>query len=65
MLSSPQRRFTSPSSTPARVIVRSDEAVISQWLLDQSTQVRRPAGSRRSRSAVNRPLRSRQAAQRA
>jgi len=46
------------------VIVRSDEAVISQWLLDQSTQVRRPAGSRRSRSSsMTRPLRNRQAAQ--
>jgi hypothetical protein len=56
------RRSLSPT-TPARVRVRADEAVINQWLLDQSTPVRRPAGTRRVRPAATQPLRTRQAAE--
>jgi len=58
---SPQRSLS--PNTPAHVRVRADEAVINQWLLDQSTPVRRPTGSRRVRPAATRPLRTRQAAE--
>jgi len=58
---SPQRSL-SPNA-PANVRVRADEAVINQWLLDQTTQVRRPTGARRVRTAATRPLRTRQAVQ--
>ena len=55
------QRSLSPD-TPVRARVRADEAVINQWLLDQTTQVRRPTGARRMRSAASLPLRTRQAA---
>jgi len=49
-LATPRR---APKTAKVRALLRSDEAVINQWLLDQSTPARRPA-SRPRPSSVRR-----------